>query len=74
MIIHDYENCTVGSVLGTGMVHIGGLRMNQVITLFIGFDRLYALFWPFKYRLKNQATIAHSVAAFALFVGTQILA
>lgn len=70
MIDHDYENCTVGSVLGTGMLHIGGLRMNQIITVGLGFDRLYALYFPYKYRLKNQATIARSVAAFGIFMGT----
>jgi hypothetical protein len=69
MIINDYDNCTVGSVMGTGMVHVGGLCMNQVITLFLGLDRIYALFWPFKYRLKNQATIARFVAAFGIFMG-----
>uniref|UniRef100_A0A914VA72 G-protein coupled receptors family 1 profile domain-containing protein n=1 Tax=Plectus sambesii TaxID=2011161 RepID=A0A914VA72_9BILA len=69
MIVHNYENCTVGSTLGTVAGHIGGIRMNQMITLFLGLDRLYALFWPYKYRLKNQATIARYATAFSAFMG-----
>ncbi len=43
--------------------------MNQIITLSLGMDRLYAVMSPFSYRFKNHLKIAQGVVAFSFVLG-----
>uniref|UniRef100_A0A914VFL7 G-protein coupled receptors family 1 profile domain-containing protein n=1 Tax=Plectus sambesii TaxID=2011161 RepID=A0A914VFL7_9BILA len=70
MVANEYVNCTRGSILGTMVLNITGVRMNQFITLVIGIDRLYAMLYPISYRTKNHTKIALFVTVAGLLIGS----
>uniref|UniRef100_A0A914V0K6 G-protein coupled receptors family 1 profile domain-containing protein n=1 Tax=Plectus sambesii TaxID=2011161 RepID=A0A914V0K6_9BILA len=59
--INDNINCTVGSIFWSVAGNVSGVRMNQICTLFLAIDRIYALFQPFAYYAKNHLKIAQFV-------------
>jgi hypothetical protein len=69
MLLNSYSNCTVGAVIWSVAGNVSGVRMNQLCTLFLAIDRLYALFRPFAYRTKNHLKVAQTVIVISLLWG-----
>uniref|UniRef100_A0A914WUN9 G-protein coupled receptors family 1 profile domain-containing protein n=1 Tax=Plectus sambesii TaxID=2011161 RepID=A0A914WUN9_9BILA len=61
MLRSNNTNCSAGNVLWSVAGNVSGVRMNQICTLFLALDRLYALYRPFAYRVKNHLKIAQFV-------------
>uniref|UniRef100_A0A914WUX2 G-protein coupled receptors family 1 profile domain-containing protein n=1 Tax=Plectus sambesii TaxID=2011161 RepID=A0A914WUX2_9BILA len=63
LLISSNTNCTAGTIFWTVAGNVSGVRMNQICTLCLAIDRLYALYRPFAYRAKNHLKIAQFVIA-----------
>ena len=65
----NFGSCSQSNIAVLFSQNLAGARMNQIITLCLGLDRLYAVMSPIAYRNKNHLKIAQGVVAFSFMLG-----